>query len=628
MDGYMITPYVQKKGGAPISMVIKADLSGTEQSLRLNEYKMYLFSFGGIQNLTNLNFKIYSRKNADLALGGDSRFYGYNSGTGMTSDRICSQLIGNIVAKGNYVNYSVSGGRMTQLATELDVLIKHKPKIFLISLGINDAGASVSRSTFAASVTTIVNALSSYDIKVAITTIVGSTDATTDSLVANYNTDLRARNDIILLDVAPTMMTAGAIKSTMTTDNIHYNELGHYTFFQYIKDNFQYKSPVQYPFLVTKTSSSNVTGAFPSFTLSNVNATLENGTTNHNVSSIYLNSGNNASKGFIASSYNSGGLGSQLSIGTSTSSPLALYSNNNKRLNINPGGDIGINGTMYLGGIAVPNSYLQIAAGNASFPAFSLTTQTAYTGGQVGSVCLENTNDFSFIGNLTMKRGATANIGTSDNFGLQLITNGTNRVSIGTTGIVTLTGALVGAASQDIFNTVTTTANVIGAATSITMGASSGTATIRNTTVTLSGGTVTGAATQNVFNSGSTTIGAFGGATGLYLGGGASGNVSHYYSYAATTSGQTKLIEIGTNGLSGSTTNIAIGSAVSGASGITTINSPLVLKNYTVATLPAGSIGMKATVTDALTPVYDTNVVGGGARVIEVIFNGTTWTCH
>ena len=653
MDGYMVTPYVQKNGGSPISMVINANLTSTEQSFRMAEEKMYVFSFGGVQNLTNLNFKINSRKNADLALVADSRFYGYNSGPGMTNERVCSQLIGNIVAKGNYVNYSVSGGRMSQLASELGVLIKLKPKIALISLGINDAGNGLSNSAFQAYLTSIVNALSQCKIKVAVTTIVGGTDAATDTLVAAYNTSLRARKDIILLDVSPTMMTSGAIKTTMTTDGIHYNELGHYTFFQYIKDNFNYKSPLQYPFSVTKTSSSNLIGAFPSLTLTNANPTQENGTTNNNISSISLNSGNNSVSGFITSSYNSGGLGSQLSIGTSTSSPVALYSNNVKRVNISTIGEVGVNGIMYVGGLSAPNAYLQLSAGTAGFPAFSLTSQTAYTGGVVGTLCLENTNNFSFIGNLTMKQGAASNVGTSDNQYLNIIQNNTARLALTSSTLFfqdgynialgTTTGTIIGMsptqklafyggtaivqplATTDL-GTVLSNLNLrgVGAAYPIT---TSGAVTMSGT-VALTGGILTGAATQNVFNLGSTTIGAFGGATGLYLGGGASGSVSHYYSYAATTSGQTKLIEIGTNGLSGSTTNIAIGSAVSGATGTTTINSPLVLKNYTVATLPAGSTGMRATVTDALTPVYDANVVGGGARVIEVIFNGTNWTCH
>jgi len=52
------------------------------------------------------------------------------------------------------------------------------------------------------------------------------------------------------------------------------------------------------------------------------------------------------------------------------------------------------------------------------------------------------------------------------------------------------------------------------------------------------------------------------------------------------------------------------------------------LKNYTVATLPVGVRGDTAYVTDALTPTYLGALVGGGAVVTPVFYNGTTWVSH
>jgi len=52
------------------------------------------------------------------------------------------------------------------------------------------------------------------------------------------------------------------------------------------------------------------------------------------------------------------------------------------------------------------------------------------------------------------------------------------------------------------------------------------------------------------------------------------------------------------------------------------------LKNYTVATLPTGVQGDTAYVTDALTPTYLGILVGGGAVVTPVFYNGTTWVSH
>ena len=45
----------------------------------------------------------------------------------------------------------------------------------------------------------------------------------------------------------------------------------------------------------------------------------------------------------------------------------------------------------------------------------------------------------------------------------------------------------------------------------------------------------------------------------------------------------------------------------------------------TVATLPIGSVGFRAFVTDALAPVSLASVVGAGAVKVPVFHNGTTW---
>lgn len=52
---------------------------------------------------------------------------------------------------------------------------------------------------------------------------------------------------------------------------------------------------------------------------------------------------------------------------------------------------------------------------------------------------------------------------------------------------------------------------------------------------------------------------------------------------------------------------------------------PIKLAGFTVATLPAGTIGDRAYVTDALTPTYNAAAVGGGAVKVPVFHNGTTW---
>jgi hypothetical protein len=55
---------------------------------------------------------------------------------------------------------------------------------------------------------------------------------------------------------------------------------------------------------------------------------------------------------------------------------------------------------------------------------------------------------------------------------------------------------------------------------------------------------------------------------------------------------------------------------------------PVRLKGYTVATLPAGTVGDTAYVTDATAPTYLGALTGGGAVVTPVFYNGAAWVSH
>ena len=55
------------------------------------------------------------------------------------------------------------------------------------------------------------------------------------------------------------------------------------------------------------------------------------------------------------------------------------------------------------------------------------------------------------------------------------------------------------------------------------------------------------------------------------------------------------------------------------------LGGPARLKGYTVATLPAGTQGDTAFVTDALAPAFLTALVGGGAVVTPCFYDGTNW---
>ena len=98
----------------------------------------------------------------------------------------------------------------------------------------------------------------------------------------------------------------------------------------------------------------------------------------------------------------------------------------------------------------------------------------------------------------------------------------------------------------NLWNTVATTANVLGAATTINIGGS---------LTTLNFGNTVNAQTANLFTS-------------------STGTSNYNFGTGATESSNTKTINIGTNGASGSTTNVNIGSQTAGANGTISLTAP------------------------------------------------------
>jgi len=74
----------------------------------------------------------------------------------------------------------------------------------------------------------------------------------------------------------------------------------------------------------------------------------------------------------------------------------------------------------------------------------------------------------------------------------------------------------------------------------------------------------------------------------------------------------------------GTATTLAREDHTHGTPGLS-LSSPLGLKSYTVATLPVGTQGHIAYVTDALAPTFLALIVGGGSVVTPVFYNGTNW---
>lgn len=216
--------------------------------------------------------------------------------------------------------------------------------------------------------------------------------------------------------------------------------------------------------------------------------------------------------------------------------------------------------------------------------------------------------------------GGALNLGTQTAHDINFHTGGTllanNRGGISSTGVWTINTSVIGTASMDVFNTVSTTVNAFGAATTLNIGntvtttktmtlfdgttASGQTKTLNIGTGGVSGsiinvliGSTTSGATGTltigstiivggasnttiaIFNTTATTINAFGAATTMTIGGTPTGAITHNYSTNATATATTKTINIGTSGASGSTTNINIGSAVAGSTTVATLQGRL-----------------------------------------------------
>ncbi len=161
------------------------------------------------------------------------------------------------------------------------------------------------------------------------------------------------------------------------------------------------------------------------------------------------------------------------------------------------------------------------------------------------------------------------------------------------------TGITAVGATFALINTVSTTVNFAGAATTLNMGAATGTATIANATVTFSNATVlningaspsivtSSTGTASVFNTNALVGNLFGAATTITIGGTPTSAVTHNYSTNATAAATTKTVNIGTGGAASSTTNINLGSANGGTF---TVNSLVISLGGTTGVTSTGSI--------------------------------------
>jgi len=235
------------------------------------------------------------------------------------------------------------------------------------------------------------------------------------------------------------------------------------------------------------------------------------------------------------------------------------------------------------------------------------STATIGYSGTAASTTNISTGSVGFVTTKTLNLGTGGAASSTTNVNIGSFQGGTTTVNS-----PTLVGAL---ATQAVFNTTATTVNAFGAATSVSIGAATGTTTINNAntvvtgdlavnggqitsyqdtfnllntfstttlniggsataitmgdsttaTTTIRGGTLVGnTATQNVFDTTATTVNAFGAATTASFGHDGASAATTSIANGATGSGSTNTINIGAIGAAGSTTNVNIGSSAGG----------------------------------------------------------------
>ena len=146
-------------------------------------------------------------------------------------------------------------------------------------------------------------------------------------------------------------------------------------------------------------------------------------------------------------------------------------------------------------------------------------------------------------------------------------TTGAAPITLTTTNTTTVTLPTTGT----LYGTATGSITSAQLALSLTDETGSGSC-VFGTSPTLITSVLTSSATFAAFNTVATTVNAFGAATTLNVGGTPTTAITHNYSTNATATGTTKTVNIGTAGASGSTTNINIGSAVAGSIGTITLS--------------------------------------------------------
>ena len=171
------------------------------------------------------------------------------------------------------------------------------------------------------------------------------------------------------------------------------------------------------------------------------------------------------------------------------------------------------------GGTGINNGNKTITLGGNLTTSGAFTTTLTVTGNT--NVTLPTSGTLAITGNGLNQFASTTSAQLA---GVISDETGSGSLVFGTSPTIT-TSIVAGSATMAIFNTTATTVNAFGAATALTIGATTGTTTIRNATVTLDGDLnvnggdlATNQTTFNLVNNNATTVNFAGAATDLQIG--------------------------------------------------------------------------------------------------------------
>jgi hypothetical protein len=234
---------------------------------------------------------------------------------------------------------------------------------------------------------------------------------------------------------------------------------------------------------------------------------------------VNINASNNQ-----ATNINTGTSTGAVSIGNSAAGAIALQSGSTISLtgatNINTSGTANTAIGNATGTLALTSSGLNVTTAGAVSGVSTLATSGIITVGAVGAasndtvLCRNGSNQiascnstFLTSANAFIQGGnsfaATAVLGTNDNYGLELETNGTTRIAVTNAGATTITGGTTGNPDTLTVNNSTSTGNILNLqdnGTNVLTVADGGAATFQNTTNSTSALRVLNAAGDSVLN--------------------------------------------------------------------------------------------------------------------------------